>query len=1187
MHTVCQFTMSTGASGGQGAHLRLDTEQEREQEQEQEKEVEQRRDQQIEIEKFVEREYSRQEESQRPWPFKVLGTRSPPKATTALTDMDHQFPFFPLSHFQLKHHNISLSFPSSLLVSRNFFNLDWAGLRRIKNVVMLLEYTPSLREMRWKTAEDFAAEDAEDSNRFGSGSRRLCCSEDQWEALSKAFDLFSAVSEQTACRTDRSLSREELECAITAMTDEEVSCDMINRIFQDFATSSAPTTITFDGFQALLRSGMLTPEHKGRYWVAVSLAEAETIRRILHIRRKKAHGVAAFALRGGVAVNGATGPIDTEIALHYSPIVVSSEQQSGPDSAGQRSGTLSPVVLGGGNISSPSQSRKEREGVIFDTSLGWDAYSRHGRNRHRYEQQVAYSCFRFFDCDMHYTTASLNILIKVLHGNSSADAGVSSANAGLMSLKEKEQFFLSLIGIKRRLERKWQETPLSKVFTVANQWISLKHRALGIFFLQALLEKGKRSGKTMSLWEAFTAFDSDNNGLLGPAEFYAALRFLDMPPSMTVEDVVDCFEAIDKNRDGFIDYREYTEFFANCCYSCISKSGNFSGSLSKLLMALEDSTTAELSSSSTSSCDEQEDDTNSNKSTKTNTKFNFEKIPPYGAEELREIIIRRKQEEQQRLREDKLRKAAYQQALDTQIFEDELEASKSRKGGQNPLILAGVSRARLTPAHFPNAANNSVGGSDCVACEEQTKLDKKWTITSYHFTTNQLPLRFQSNSGSHGQQNTSNSKGCQFLPIYQGTSFDKPVKPLTCKKGHTLAACSYYWMNCSLCKKQETAHSCWSCSQFICATCFDGDRIGKERDRRDPAKHPTFLRCSSISSTSGMSASSFTLQIPRNGGANRVTEDFTFSIEVRFPKLPAAASGGNQQQLFSLVRFSSLTDTVQSSTGHSHGHAHRSAAAAASLYLSSDGSISPAPHYQSKVNKAVPVAAPSASKNGKDVEAADLSSSDAPNTEESSKVKDNLEEEVHSTDEKKNKDLMNESHKIPKVRANIWTIITVSVRPSQGAITVYINGEPALSLDKLDAAELKLHQRIVIFGGGKVAHSRGGDVRRIMFHSDAMSDEEARNLFNALADESDVFGYSIKRIQAVYRGFICRRHLRKEKEEELERIRLEEEEERKKEEEMAANTRAKGEMGEEAKEHIEGEVSGEKAQSDEDINEDN
>ena len=127
MEIVGQFTMLENSAN------RLDTEQEREQEQEQEKEVEQRRDQQIEIEKFVEREYSRQEETQLPWSFKTLSQ----DVTNGLANSDQiPYPFYPLSSFKLKHHD-PLEFPSSLMVSSNFFNLKWNGLRRVKNVVMV------------------------------------------------------------------------------------------------------------------------------------------------------------------------------------------------------------------------------------------------------------------------------------------------------------------------------------------------------------------------------------------------------------------------------------------------------------------------------------------------------------------------------------------------------------------------------------------------------------------------------------------------------------------------------------------------------------------------------------------------------------------------------------------------------------------------------------------------------------------------------------------------------------------------------------------------------------------------------------------------------------------------------------------------------------------------------------------
>lgn len=121
MVVVGQFSMIEGSAN------RLDTEQEREQEQEQEKEVEARRDQQIEVEKFVDREYSRQEEFQRPWPFSILS-----KSFTNTPD----HPFYCLKDFKLRHQE-PLYFPESMLISSNYFNPNWTGLRRVKNVIMV------------------------------------------------------------------------------------------------------------------------------------------------------------------------------------------------------------------------------------------------------------------------------------------------------------------------------------------------------------------------------------------------------------------------------------------------------------------------------------------------------------------------------------------------------------------------------------------------------------------------------------------------------------------------------------------------------------------------------------------------------------------------------------------------------------------------------------------------------------------------------------------------------------------------------------------------------------------------------------------------------------------------------------------------------------------------------------------
>ena len=48
--------------------------------------------------------------------------------------------------------------------------------------------------------------------------------------------------------------------------------------------------------------------------------------------------------------------------------------------------------------------------------------------------------------------------------------------------------------------------------------------------------------RSLTLWEAFTAFDADDNGVLSPAEVYGAFRWLKLP-DLTAEDVVDFVEA--------------------------------------------------------------------------------------------------------------------------------------------------------------------------------------------------------------------------------------------------------------------------------------------------------------------------------------------------------------------------------------------------------------------------------------------------------------------------------------------------------------------------------------------------------------------------------------------------------------------------------------------------------------------
>lgn len=337
MVVVGQFAMIEGSAN------RLDTEQEREQEQEQEKEVEQRRDQQIEVEKFVDREYSRQEEVQRPWPFSMLT-----KPLSGESTPDH--PFYPLRDFKLRHQD-SLEFPDMLYVSNNYFNPNWKGLRRVKNVVIVMEYAPSTNSLSLRIKKEV--------------NTRQILSEGQENALTKAHALFGFNA--TSIGSAGVLSREDLRTAVHAVIDSDPTDAQLDMLFDKY--SSSKNNMTLSEFRTMLMSNTLHPEHVGRHWVAVSLAEAETIRRILHVRRQK---------NPTQIIPGH----DTELALRYSPA----------------SGAKAPLAGDGG--------------VIIDASPGWLA----GTHATASEAAIAHNCFRFFDCDMHYPPPALNILVRVLHG---------------------------------------------------------------------------------------------------------------------------------------------------------------------------------------------------------------------------------------------------------------------------------------------------------------------------------------------------------------------------------------------------------------------------------------------------------------------------------------------------------------------------------------------------------------------------------------------------------------------------------------------------------------------------------------------------------------------------------------------------------------------------------------------------
>jgi hypothetical protein len=88
-----------------------------------------------------------------------------------------------------------------------------------------------------------------------------------------------------------------------------------------------------------------------------------------------------------------------------------------------------------------------------------------------------------------------------------------------------------------------------------------------------------------------------------------------------------------------------------------------------------------------------------------------------------------------------------------------------------------------------------------------------------------------------------------------------------------------------------------------------------------------------------------------------------------------------------------------------------------------------------------------------------------------------------------------------------------------GVVSTYVNGLLCHESSGLDPADLRLQYKLVVFGGGRQAQNRGGDLRRITIHSKGFDASEMRNLYYQLANENPAIGGRAVRIQAAFRGF--------------------------------------------------------------------
>lgn len=329
--------------------IQLQAEMVQEQEQEQEKQKQQEQEREVEIEKFVDLQYSRDMEEPTSWKFDDVIRKAP---CAAAGDVDDEAsPFYHLDTFKLVKRN-PLNFPRHLSLSSNYFNPRWTGERRLKNVVCVLEYVPdattvervsSLESLSEIEHDDFVTELPSASVDPRKAVRELSgVQAGSGTSFEDAYNLFNVKGDGSGL--DPLIVNHILHMALGKCLGEAELSGLVSR----FAKGGR---LDLTSLQHLLLSHELRPLQTGRHFVALSLAEAETLRRIMHVRGT---GV-------GVEMKLHVLPIDFAVIDHVTPTAV-----------------LVP---------------KEDEQMT-------------------YQAEVSKTCLRYFDGELTYTEKDIGILLR-------------------------------------------------------------------------------------------------------------------------------------------------------------------------------------------------------------------------------------------------------------------------------------------------------------------------------------------------------------------------------------------------------------------------------------------------------------------------------------------------------------------------------------------------------------------------------------------------------------------------------------------------------------------------------------------------------------------------------------------------------------------------------------------------------
>lgn len=271
---------------------------------------------------------------------------------------------------------------------------------------------------------------------------------------------------------------------------------------QDSNIASKP--ISYFEFKALVeKQAALFRQEDGRFYVMLSLLEAEHMRSVMHMRR----GMDLTSLIAGSDI------IESKSEEKSSVMVKSNAAINETKATMWTLGDNDAVMVGttGKNITAA----------------------------HRNQHSAMVNTYRFLNSDVFFDDESLMTLLKVMNPN---------------SCETRELWWSDVRACRRRLQLPWDGAmPISTLFTTNDEYQFLEYKSVVERMRGAMQERG------MLVFDAFRAFNSSHTGLLSCSELYGALEWLNL--RFTPNQVYDFVRRVAVDNEGLISYADFKRVF--------------------------------------------------------------------------------------------------------------------------------------------------------------------------------------------------------------------------------------------------------------------------------------------------------------------------------------------------------------------------------------------------------------------------------------------------------------------------------------------------------------------------------------------------------------------------------------------------------------------------------------------------